>query len=133
MYTHMHAACPCLDWTHAYWLRACPVCADGNGTITVHFNRLNMVEQYDNLSDFTAAGEEYSAAFDKGHLPLPPARQALVLACMDARLHPEKVLGLQIGDCHCVRNAGVWALLHWLMSDWLCLHARSACHAVVCN
>ena len=32
--------------------------------------------------------------------------QALVLACMDARLHPEKSLGLSIGDCHCVRNAG---------------------------
>lgn len=29
-----------------------------------------------------------------------------MLACMDARLHPEKSLGLSIGDCHCVRNAG---------------------------
>eukprot|EP00878_Enallax_costatus_P021266 GHUV01022509.1.p1 GENE.GHUV01022509.1~~GHUV01022509.1.p1 ORF type:complete len:117 (+),score=21.47 GHUV01022509.1:678-1028(+) len=36
---------------------------------------------------------------------MPPKRKALVLACMDARLHPEKVLGLEIGDCHAVRNA----------------------------
>ena len=30
--------------------------------------------------------EEYAAGFDKGDLPLPPARKVAVLACMDARL-----------------------------------------------
>ena len=29
-----------------------------------------------------------------------------MIACMDARLHPEKFLGLQIGDAHVIRNAG---------------------------
>lgn len=33
------------------------------------------------------------------------ARTAIV-ACMDARLHPEKALGLAIGDSHVIRNAG---------------------------
>jgi carbonic anhydrase len=37
---------------------------------------------------------------------MPPARHAAVLVCMDARLHPEKFLGLSIGDAHVIRNAG---------------------------
>lgn len=49
---------------------------------------------------------EYAAKFDKGHLPLPPARRVAVLACMDARLDPAKALGLAEGDAHVIRNAG---------------------------
>jgi len=37
---------------------------------------------------------------------MPPARHVAVLACMDARLHPSKFLGLEIGDAHVIRNAG---------------------------
>ncbi len=29
-----------------------------------------------------------------------------ILTCMDARLHPEKFLGLGLGDAHVIRNAG---------------------------
>jgi carbonic anhydrase len=50
--------------------------------------------------------EAYKAAFDKGDLPLPPARKVAVLACMDARLNPYGVLGLREGDAHVIRNAG---------------------------
>ena len=50
--------------------------------------------------------ERYAAAFDKGHLPLPPGKPLVVVACMDARLNPYGVLGLQEGDVHVVRNAG---------------------------
>src|SRR5580704_16824751 len=48
----------------------------------------------------------YTRAFDKGDLPLPPARRIAVLACMDARLNPYGLLGLQEGDAHVIRNAG---------------------------
>jgi carbonic anhydrase len=48
----------------------------------------------------------YAAGFTKGALPLPPAKKVAVLACMDARLDPAKVLGLQEGDAHVIRNAG---------------------------
>jgi carbonic anhydrase len=48
----------------------------------------------------------YAADFDKGDLPLPPARNVAVLACMDARLVPSRILGLQEGDAHVIRNAG---------------------------
>jgi carbonic anhydrase len=50
--------------------------------------------------------ESYAATFDKGDLRLPPARKVAVLACMDARLDPQKVLGLAEGDGHVIRNAG---------------------------
>ncbi|MGD9570986.1 MAG: beta-class carbonic anhydrase [Thermoleophilia bacterium] len=48
----------------------------------------------------------YADGFDKGDLPLPPARKVAVVACMDARLDPQKVLGLAEGDAHVIRNAG---------------------------
>ena len=48
----------------------------------------------------------YAEGFDKGDLPLPPARRIAVVACMDARLNPQKVLGLEEGDAHVIRNAG---------------------------
>ena len=50
--------------------------------------------------------EAYAASFDKGDLPLPPARKIAILACMDARLNPYGLLGLQEGDAHVIRNAG---------------------------
>ena len=50
--------------------------------------------------------ERYADAFDKGDLPLPPAKKVAVVACMDARLDPQKVLGLAEGDAHVIRNAG---------------------------
>ena len=50
--------------------------------------------------------EAYVASFDKGELPLPPAKKVAVVACMDARLNPYGALGLQEGDAHIIRNAG---------------------------
>jgi carbonic anhydrase len=48
----------------------------------------------------------YAASFDKGDLPLPPARRIAIVACMDARLNPSALLGLNEGDAHVIRNAG---------------------------
>jgi carbonic anhydrase len=39
-------------------------------------------------------------------LPRAPARKLAIVACMDARLDPQSVLGLQEGDAHVIRNAG---------------------------
>src|SRR3954471_18351744 len=50
--------------------------------------------------------EAYAASFDKGELPLPPAKKLAVVACMDARLDVAAVLGLEPGDAHVIRNAG---------------------------
>ena len=50
--------------------------------------------------------KRYADAFDKGDLPLPPAKQIAIVACMDARLNPYGLLGLSEGDAHVIRNAG---------------------------
>jgi carbonic anhydrase len=50
--------------------------------------------------------ETYAAAFDKGDLPLPPAKHIAIVACMDARLNVYGLLGLSEGDAHIIRNAG---------------------------
>jgi carbonic anhydrase len=56
--------------------------------------------------ELLANAERYAESFDKGALPLPPARQIAVVACMDARLNPYGLLGLAEGDAHVIRNAG---------------------------
>jgi carbonic anhydrase len=38
--------------------------------------------------------DRYAQSFDKGDLPLPPAKRLAVLACIDARLDVHKILGL---------------------------------------
>ena len=50
--------------------------------------------------------EGYAERFDKGDLPLPPAKKIAVVACMDARLDVARLLGLEEGDAHVIRNAG---------------------------
>jgi carbonic anhydrase len=50
--------------------------------------------------------ERYTNSFDKGDLPMPPAKQIAIVTCMDARLSPYVMLGLSEGDAHVIRNAG---------------------------
>jgi carbonic anhydrase len=50
--------------------------------------------------------QAYAESFDKGELPVPPARKVAVIACMDARLNVYGILGLTEGDAHVIRNAG---------------------------
>ncbi|MEO8966357.1 MAG: carbonic anhydrase [Solirubrobacteraceae bacterium] len=56
--------------------------------------------------DLIANNAGYAEAFDKAELPLPPAKQVAVVACMDARLNVYGALGLSEGDAHVIRNAG---------------------------
>jgi carbonic anhydrase len=53
-----------------------------------------------------AENRRYAAGFDQSALPSSPRRGLAVLACMDARLHVEDLLGLATGDAHVIRNAG---------------------------
>lgn len=48
----------------------------------------------------------FADEFDRGDLPAAPARKLAIVACMDARLDVYRVLGLDEGDAHVIRNAG---------------------------
>ena len=48
----------------------------------------------------------YCDSFTKGDLGLPPAGKLAVLACMDARIDVHRILGLEEGEAHVIRNAG---------------------------
>jgi carbonic anhydrase len=50
--------------------------------------------------------KEFVSKFRHGDKAMPPAQHLAVLTCMDARIHPEQALGLEIGDAHMIRNAG---------------------------
>src|SRR5918912_3851956 len=56
--------------------------------------------------DLLRNNQQYASSFDKGQLGMPPAKKLAVIACMDARLHVSKLLGLKEGDAHIFRNAG---------------------------
>ena len=52
------------------------------------------------------ANRAFASGFDRGELGAPPATGVAVVACMDARLDVYRILGLQAGDAHVIRNAG---------------------------
>jgi len=58
------------------------------------------------IDTLVAQNDAYAQGFSKGTLPMPPAKQIAIVACMDARLDVNKILGLQEGDAHVIRNAG---------------------------
>ncbi len=55
--------------------------------------------------EYLANNKKYAETFE-GPLPLPPARNIAVVACMDARLNVYGILGLNEGESHVIRNAG---------------------------
>ena len=50
--------------------------------------------------------KDYAKQFEKGDLPLLPRLKVAIVACMDARLLPARLFGLEEGDAHVIRNAG---------------------------
>ena len=58
------------------------------------------------VDDAIRANDNYSREFKLGNLAMPPARRLAIVACMDARLTIEPMLGLKTGDAHVIRNAG---------------------------
>ena len=52
------------------------------------------------------ANERYAEAFADPGMDARPVLHVAVVACMDARIDLHKALGLQLGDCHTIRNAG---------------------------
>ena len=55
--------------------------------------------------EYLANNANYASSFD-GPLPLPPSKHVAVVACMDARLDVYRLLGINEGEAHVIRNAG---------------------------
>ena len=55
--------------------------------------------------DLLANNSRYAETFS-GPLPMPPGKHVAVVACMDARLDVYRILGLNKGEAHVIRNAG---------------------------
>ncbi|CAN5515205.1 carbonic anhydrase [soil metagenome] len=58
------------------------------------------------IDDLIANNERYAEGFSEADLASRPAKRLAVVACMDARLDLHKILGLEVGDAHVIRNAG---------------------------
>jgi carbonic anhydrase len=58
------------------------------------------------IDELLEANRRYSGERPQVQLPMPPSRRVAVLACMDARLDPARILGLGEGEAHVIRNAG---------------------------
>jgi carbonic anhydrase len=52
------------------------------------------------------ANRAYREQFTEGDIPKRPTRHLFVLTCMDARIDPLRLLGLELGEAHVMRNAG---------------------------
>jgi carbonic anhydrase len=56
--------------------------------------------------ELLARNARYAAGFSQEKLPIPPRKQVAIVACMDARIETGRLLGLEEGDAHVIRNAG---------------------------
>jgi len=65
-----------------------------------------MTDQYLANNGKYRSGEALHKPTHPGKQPINPAKHVAVLACMDARIDVEDLLGLQTGDAHIIRNAG---------------------------
>lgn len=66
----------------------------------------SMTDQYLSNNVQYASGQAMHKAVHPGKQPIQPSKRVAVVACMDARLDVEDLLGLQTGDAHIIRNAG---------------------------
>lgn len=58
------------------------------------------------IDEVVDANQGYARKFELGTLAMPPSRKLAIVACMDARMTVEQMLGLKTGEAHIIRNAG---------------------------
>ena len=56
--------------------------------------------------ELVQANSEYAKTFDRGDLPMPPARESRSSPVWMPASSPREPLGLEEGDAHVIRNAG---------------------------
>ncbi len=67
----------------------------------------NAIDRSGTVTDrLVDANAQYAAEFTDPGMDARPVLHVAVVACMDARLDLHAALGLELGDCHTIRNAG---------------------------
>ena len=84
-----------------------------------------------NTNDLLQNAAAYHASFTRGDLPLGAKRKLVVVTCMDARIDPFALLGLQTGDAHILRNAGGVATDDVIRSLAISQHIQQTTHAML--
>ena len=58
------------------------------------------------IDELLRNNEKFVSEFDQAQLGASPARQVVLVTCMDARIDVFAALGLHLGEAHVLRNAG---------------------------
>jgi carbonic anhydrase len=58
------------------------------------------------FKDILEGSDAYTAAFSYGDLSALPQARLVIVTCMDTRINPLAIFGLDIGEAHVLRNAG---------------------------
>lgn len=81
--------------------------------VAAPMSKQNVAATVTEMSDFTPSTDElielnaeFAANFSDHDLQVAPMRKMAVVACMDSRMDTFKLLGLENGEAHIIRNAG---------------------------
>ena len=58
------------------------------------------------FADIMSGNAAYAATFGQGDLPARAGQELAIVTCMDSRIDPLAITGLQVGDAKVIRNAG---------------------------
>jgi carbonic anhydrase len=87
------------------WRDSAPVCRYGHG-MPIPASFPADAAQKSVIDRLVEANRRYAADFDDPGMDARPVLKVAVVACMDARIDLHAALGLELGDCHTIRNAG---------------------------
>ena len=74
-----------------------------DGEVATHEADTGRSPEYERI---LAENERFAEQFNRGEVGPTPLSGLAVIACMDARMQVEEILGLRTGDAHIIRNAG---------------------------
>ena len=81
--------------------------------------------------DLLAHAARHADGFQHGDLERPPATGVVIVACMDARVNLNRLLGIEEGDAHVIRNAGGIVTEHELRALAISQHKMGTTEIVV--
>ena len=58
------------------------------------------------FKDIVEGSHTYAEAFTNGSLSALPRARLVIVTCMDTRIDPLAIFGLEVGEAHVLRNAG---------------------------